>query len=90
MVVILLLVLSVLEAIKIHLESWILSLKLVKHVLDIVHDTVEIDEILLLANSSMSLGMLLLLAVTAWHLAHVLHLVKIVHISDVSNAWHTT
>lgn len=87
-VVILLLVLSVLEAIKIHLQSRVLSLKLIEHVLDIVHYSRQVEEVLLLANSSMTLRMLLLLTMSSGHLPHVLHLVHIVHVSDVSHAWH--
>ena len=57
--------------------------------MDVVHYSGEIKEVLLLANSSMSLWMwLLLLTMTSCHLAHVLHLVHIVHVSDVANAWH--
>jgi hypothetical protein len=61
---------------------------LIEHVLDVVHYSGEIKEVLLLANSSMSLRMWLLLTMTSCHLAHVLHLVHIVHVSDVANAWH--
>lgn len=61
---------------------------MIEHVLDVVHYSGEIKEVLLLAYSSMSLRMWLLLTVTSCHLAHVLHLVHIVHVSDVANAWH--
>lgn len=64
-------------------------MKLVEHVLDVVHYSGEIEEVLLLAYSSISLGMgLLLLTMTSCHLPHVLHLVHIVYVSDVANTWH--
>ena len=62
---------------------------MIEHILDIVHYSGEVEEVLLLANSSaVSLRMLWLLTMASWNLPHVLHLVHVAHVSDVAHTWH--